>query len=183
MSNGHWRLIKVYGTSLGRLNVKKWRQSDEYKTSCTHMVIATTGIFTFFGKENFHSFIKFQFCLFLFVCVFIYLFSLLSKDTKLLFPVYNLLTENFGVSSGSIVLSKVYRNTWLGSTIIIFVIQQLCWKEGHVKEIVHNNAGLIKFSKQIANSFAKWSVATKANSKPCQTSEMELFSTKSLLAS
>ena len=180
MSNGHWRLIKVYGTSLGRLNVKKWRQSDEYKTSCTHMVIATTGIFTFFGKENFHSFIKFQFCLFLFVC---YLFVLLSKDTKLLFPVYNLLTENFGVWSGSIVLSKVYRNTWLGSTIIIFVIQQLCWKEGHVKEIVHNNAMLIKFSKQIANSFAKWSMATKANSKPCQQSEMELFSAKSLLAS
>ena len=31
---------------------------------------------------------------------------------------------------------------------------------------------LIKFSKQIANTFAK---ILKANSKPCQTSEMELF--------
>ena len=143
--------MNVYGTSLGRLNVKKWRPSDEHKTSFAHRVIATTGIFTFFGKENFYSFIKFQFCLFLFVCVFICLFSLLSKVTKLLFPVYNLLTENFDVRSGLI----VYRNTWLGSTIIIFAIQQSCWKEGQVKEIVHNNVMLIKFNKWIANSFAK----------------------------
>ena len=32
---------------------------------------------------------------------------------------------------------------------------------------------LIKFGKQIANSFAKV-INTKANSKPCQKSEMEL---------
>ena len=34
---------------------------------------------------------------------------------------------------------------------------------------------LIKFSKQVANTFAKIVVATKANSNICQTSEMELF--------
>ena len=34
---------------------------------------------------------------------------------------------------------------------------------------------LIKFSKQIGNSFAKI-INTKVSSKPCQTSEMELFS-------
>ena len=33
---------------------------------------------------------------------------------------------------------------------------------------------LIKFSKQIGNSFAKI-INTKVNSKPCQTPEMELF--------
>ena len=34
---------------------------------------------------------------------------------------------------------------------------------------------LIKCSKQIANSFPKYLMVTKANSKPCQTSEMEFF--------
>ena len=34
---------------------------------------------------------------------------------------------------------------------------------------------LIKFSKHIVDTFAKIIEATKANSKPCQTSEMELF--------
>ena len=33
---------------------------------------------------------------------------------------------------------------------------------------------LIKFSKQIGNSYAKI-INTKVNSKPCQTAEMELF--------
>ena len=33
---------------------------------------------------------------------------------------------------------------------------------------------LIKFRKQIRNSFAKI-INTKANSKPCETAEMELF--------
>ena len=33
---------------------------------------------------------------------------------------------------------------------------------------------LIKFSKQIGHSFAK-KINTKVSSKPCQTSEMELF--------
>ena len=33
---------------------------------------------------------------------------------------------------------------------------------------------LIKFSKQIGNSFAKM-INTKVNSKPCQTAEMELL--------
>ena len=33
---------------------------------------------------------------------------------------------------------------------------------------------LIKFSKEIGNSFAKI-INTKVNSKPCQTAEMELF--------
>ena len=44
-------------------------------------------------------------------------------------------------------------NTWLGSTIIILVIQQICWKWGHVDLTVHNTVKFIKFSKQIPNSY------------------------------
>ena len=48
----------------------------------------------------------------------------------------------------------VHRNTRLGNTIIIFVILQICWKSGHMEETVHDAVMSIKFSKQIANSFA-----------------------------
>ena len=44
----------------------------------------------------------------------------------------------------------------------------------HVDLTVHNAIMLIKFSKQLANSSAKI-MATKVNSKPCQTYEMEPF--------
>ena len=48
----------------------------------------------------------------------------------------------------------------------------------HVDSTVHNTDikwnMLIKFSKQIGNSFAKM-INTKVNSKPCQTAEMELL--------
>ena len=136
-------------------------------------MIATTSIFTFWIIK-FYSFVKFQFC-FIFVC----LFSLFSKSTKLLFRVY-----------------YFYRNTLLGNTIII--IQQIYWKSGHMKETVHKTVMLIKFSKKISTSFAKiisgykgqfktlsniWAGAfsmkslltSKANSEFCQTSKMKLF--------
>ena len=49
---------------------------------------------------------------------------------------------------------------------------------GHVDLTVHNTNIwrniLIKFSKQIGNSFPKI-IKTKVNPKPCQTSEMRLF--------
>ena len=48
----------------------------------------------------------------------------------------------------------------------------------HVDSTVHSTDikwnMLIKFSKQIGNSFAKM-INTKVNSKPCQTAEMELL--------
>ena len=48
----------------------------------------------------------------------------------------------------------------------------------HVDSTVHNTDikwnMLIKFSKQIGNSFAKM-INTKVNSKPCQRAEMELL--------
>ena len=72
----------------------------------------------------------------------------------------------------------VFRNTWLGNTVIIFVIKQICWQ---VDLTVHNIAlieiwwnMLIKFGKQIDNSLAKI-INTKVNSRSCWTSEMELF--------
>ena len=49
----------------------------------------------------------------------------------------------------------VYSNTWLGTTIIIFVINQICSTQGHVGLTVHNVVMLIKFIKEIASSFAK----------------------------
>ena len=74
-----------------------------------------------------------------------------------------------GIFLGGIFLEP---NTWLGNTIIILVIQQICWKWGHVDLTVHNTVMFIKFSKQIANSYL---MATKAKPKPCQTSKMELL--------
>ena len=72
----------------------------------------------------------------------------------------------------------IYRNIWLGNTIIIVVIKQICWKQGHVDLAVHSTDiwwdMLIKFSKQIENCLAKI-INTKMNSNPCQTAEMELF--------
>ena len=32
----------------------------------------------------------------------------------------------------------IYRNIWLGNTIIIVVIKQICWKQGHVDLAVHS---------------------------------------------
>ena len=73
----------------------------------------------------------------------------------------------------------VYRNAYLGNTIIIFVIKQTCWAyKGHMDLTVHNTDlcwnMFIKFSKQMRNRFAK-EINTNQNSKPCQTVEMELF--------
>ena len=68
-------------------------------------------------------------------------------------------------SATGITLALVYRNTWLGN-IIIFIIKQIGWTYGHVDLTVHNTDiswnMLIKFSKQIGNSFAKI-INTKVN--------------------
>ena len=37
-------------------------------------------------------------------------------------------------------VALVFRNTWLGNTIIIFIIKQICWNQGHVDLTVHNTA-------------------------------------------
>ena len=69
--------------------------------------------------------------------------------------------RNFTKFSGVEILLKgtvftiAYSSTWLRNTIIIFVIWQICWKQGQVDLTVHNTGMLIRFSKQIANSFAK----------------------------
>ena len=77
-------------------------------------------------------------------------------------------------------LAIVYRSTWLGNTIIIFIIKQICWNEGHVDLTVHNTVLLdikyntctilfclfIKFTKQIGKSLAKI-INTKVNSGHC----------------
>ena len=56
----------------------------------------------------------------------------------------------------------VYRNTWLGNTIKIFVIKQICWTV--LLDIWWNM--LIIFSKQIGNGLTKI-INTKMNSRPC----------------
>ena len=48
----------------------------------------------------------------------------------------------------------VYRNTWLGNTIHFCYLTNM-FKIGHVEKTVDNTLMLIKFSKKIANSFAK----------------------------
>ena len=49
----------------------------------------------------------------------------------------------------------IYRNTWLENIIMIFIIQQIRWKQDHVDLTVHSTLMLIKFTKLIAGSFPK----------------------------
>ena len=48
----------------------------------------------------------------------------------------------------------VHRNTWLGNTINFCYLTNML-KIGHVEKTVDNTLMVIKFSKRIANSFAK----------------------------
>ena len=77
----------------------------------------------------------------------------------------------------------VYRSTWLGNTIIIFVIQQICSNKAHLDLTMHNAVMLIKFSKQIANTFAKIINSYKGEFKTLSNIWNGTFSAKSLLAS
>ena len=75
----------------------------------------------------------------------------------------------------------VYRNTWLGNTIIIFIIQEI-WKNAHVNLTVHitvinDYKGEFKIRSNIWHGAfaAKSLLASEANSESCQTAKMKLF--------
>ena len=82
-------------TPLGGLNVKK---EDVHQTPINHPVsigLLLLLVFShFLDEKTFILLQNFNFVLVLFLYLFI---SLLSKGTKLLFPVYNLITEKFDV--------------------------------------------------------------------------------------
>ena len=45
--------------------------------------------------------------------------------------------NNWNVHKSNCFKSIIYRSTWLGNTIIIFVIKQICWTKGHVDLTVY----------------------------------------------
>ena len=88
-----------------RLLDASWRskkKKDVHQTLIDHPVsigLLLLLVFShFLDEKTFILLQNFNFVFVLFVCLFVY-FSLLSKGTKLLFPVYNLLTEKFDVRS------------------------------------------------------------------------------------